>query len=157
MLSLQDIENINEENYIYTHTVRTTIIALIIGKYLKMPTYKLIELGVAALLHDIGMLSIPQELYLLSRQLTKNEKDIINNHPVYSYKILDEHDFSLSIKMAALEHHEREDGTGYPQKFDKYSISQYGKIIAVACSYEAISSKRAYKEAFDLHTGIIRM
>ena len=157
MLALQSAALVRENNYIYAHSVRTTIIAMIIGKYLKLPTHKLIELGVAALLHDIGMISIPEEIYLSSRTLTDEERKIIRNHPVYGYKILDTYNFSPAVKMAALEHHEREDGSGYPQKLPKEKISLYGRIIAVACSFEAISAKRIYKESVDPHSGIIKI
>ena len=155
MLALMDGKYPKNNNYIYYHTVRTTIIALIIGNQLKMPTHKLVELGVAALLHDIGMIMIPEQLYLRSGPLTKEEKQTIKNHPVYGYKLLEPYSLPPAIKLAVLEHHEREDGAGYPQKTAKKAISQYGKIVALACSYEASSSKRVYKESFDLHAGLI--
>ena len=157
LLDLHNTDHVMDKNYIYSHTMRTTIITIIIGKYLKIPTHKLIEMGAAALLHDIGMLSIPQELYLSSRPLTRSEKKIINMHTVYGYKLLDSYGFSKPIKLAVLEHHEREDGTGYPLKLKKEKISLYGKIIGLACSYEAISADRIYKESVDLHAGIIEI
>ena len=135
--------------------VRTSILSLIIGKYLKIPTHKLIDLGVAALLHDIGMLMVPEELYLRPGSLTEDEKIIIKNHPIYGYKLLDSYNFPPAIKRAVLEHHEREDGTGYPRNLSEENISQYGKIIALACSYEAISAKRVYKKSLDPHMGLI--
>ncbi|MCL2044151.1 MAG: HD-GYP domain-containing protein [Treponema sp.] len=155
LLALHESDNLGDANYLYAHTVRTTIIALIIGKYLKMPTHKLVELGISGLLHDIGMLSVPPELYLGSHPLSDDEKAIINHHPVYGYKILDTYNFPHAIKTAILQHHEREDGTGYPLKLDKTAISQCGKIIAVACSYEAITAQRNYRETGDLHEGIL--
>ena len=145
------------ENYVYSHAARTAIITLIIGKYLKIPVHKLIDLGVAALLHDIGMISVPQELYLSSRSLTKSEKTLLDKHPVYGYKLLDAHNYSPAVKLAVLEHHEREDGSGYPQKLTKEHISLYGRIIAVACSYEAISAKRIYRDSVDLHAGMVNI
>ena len=157
LLALQESELRKNENYLYSHTVRTSILALIIGKYLNIPTHKLIELGVAALLHDIGMLSVPEELYLQSLPLTKEEKTILDNHPKYGFKILTAHNYSSIITLAVLEHHEREDGTGYPRKLTRDNISLFGKIIAVACSYEAISARRKYKDSLDLHTGIVEM
>ena len=155
MLALQNAKDAKDKNYLCSHTVCTTIIALIIGKYMKMPTHKLVELGVAALLHDIGMLLVPQELYLRPDTLTENEKKTIKSHPVYGYKILDSKSFPPAVKQAALEHHEREDGSGYPRKLAKEDISLNGKIIALACSYEAISAKRIYKKSYDPHMGLI--
>ena len=157
MLALQESEQVLNENYVYSHAARTTILTLIIGKYLKIPIHKLIDLGVAALLHDIGMLSIPQDLYLSSRTLTKSEKALLHKHPVYGYQLLDANNYSPAVKLAVLEHHEREDGSGYPQKLSKEHISLYGRIIAVACSYEAISAKRKYRDSADLHAGMVNI
>ena len=157
LLALHESANLNDNNYLYAHTTRTTIIALIIGKYLKMSTHKLVELGVSALLHDIGMTLVPVELYLGYRTLSDDEKQIIQQHTVNGYKLLKRFNFSHAIKSAVLNHHEREDGSGYPLKIDKSSICQYGKIIAVACSFEAITSQRNYKDTGDLHEGIVEM
>jgi len=66
-------------------------------------------------------------------------------------------DFPLAICLAALEHHERENATGYPRRLTSDKISLYSKIIAVACSYEALSSKRPHKEAKDGYTGMLEL
>jgi HD-GYP domain-containing protein (c-di-GMP phosphodiesterase class II) len=74
-----------------------------------------------------------------------------------SFNLLKSFDFPLVISLAALEHHERENGSGYPQKLTSEKISFYAKIIAVACSYEALSSQRPHKEAKDGHTGMLEL
>jgi HD-GYP domain-containing protein (c-di-GMP phosphodiesterase class II) len=66
-------------------------------------------------------------------------------------------DFPLSVCLAALEHHERENATGYPRHLTSEKIGLYSKIIAVACSYEALSSKRPHKEAKDGYTGMLEL
>jgi HD-GYP domain-containing protein (c-di-GMP phosphodiesterase class II) len=76
---------------------------------------------------------------------------------VLSFNLLKSFDFPLVISLAALEHHERENGTGYPQKLTGDKISLYAKIIAVACSYEALSTKRPHKEAKDGYTGMLEL
>ena len=145
------------ENYLISHTVRTTIIALIIGINMKLPVHRLLELGVSALLHDIGMFSLPQNLYLDSRIFTDQEKKLLRTHPVQGYKCLTQNNFPLSVKEGVIEHHERENGSGYPRNLKGVNISLYGKIITVACSYEAISAKRLHKESKDYHTGIMEL
>jgi HD-GYP domain-containing protein (c-di-GMP phosphodiesterase class II) len=145
------------ENYLVSHSVRSTIIAIIIGTYLKLPAHRLIELGVAALLHEIGMLKLPSQVYLNNRPLTPQEQKAILTHPVLSYNMLKSFDFPLVISLAALEHHERENGSGYPQKLTSEKISLYAKIIAVACSYEALSSRRPHKAAKDGYTGMLEL
>ncbi|MDR0623329.1 MAG: HD-GYP domain-containing protein [Treponema sp.] len=157
MRAQKNIDPPAEQNYLATHAVRSTIIAIIIGSYLKLPNHRLIELGVAALLHEIGMIKLPPQMYLNKRELSPQERKAILSHPVLSFNMLKSFDFPLVVSLAALEHHERENGTGYPQKLTGEKISLYAKIIAVACSYEALSSNRPHKEAKDGHTGMVEL
>jgi len=157
MRVIKNIEPAEGKNYLATHSVRSTIIAIIIGTYLKLPGYRLIELGVAALMHEAGMLKLPSNIYLSQRALNPQEQKAILTHPILGYSMLKSLDFSLPICLSALEHHERENGTGYPRKLLSDKISLYSKIIAVACSYEALSSKRPHKEAKDGYTGMLEL
>jgi HD-GYP domain-containing protein (c-di-GMP phosphodiesterase class II) len=145
------------DNYLASHAVKTTIMSIIIGSYLKLPNHKLIELGVAALLHEIGMIKLPPQIYLSKRALQPQERKAILTHPVLGFNLLKSFDFPLAINLAALEHHERENGSGYPQKLTSEKISLYAKIIAVACSYEALSSQRPHKEAKDGYIGMLEL
>ena len=157
MRVLKNIEPAPDKNYLATHSVRSTIIAIIIGTYLKLPTYRLIELGVAALVHEAGMLKLPSNIYLNQRALNPQEQKAILTHPILGYSMLKSLDFPLAICLAALEHHERENGSGYPRRLAGEKISLYSKIIAVACSYEALNSKRPHKEAKDGYTGMLEL
>ena len=151
------IDPAKNEEYLVSHTVYSTVIAIIIGINLKLPEYRLIELGIAALIHEIGMLKLPSQVYQSDKILSNEEKKHIYAHPVLGYKILKRSGFPLPISVAVLEHHERENGTGYPQQLTGDKISLYAKIISVACSYEAISSKRPHREAKDGYTGILEL
>ena len=150
------IENPNN-NYLASHAVKSTIIAIIIGSYLKLPNHRLIELGISALLHEIGMIKLPPQIYLSKRALSPQERKAILTHPLLGFNLLKNFDFPLNITLGALEHHERENGSGYPQKLTGDKISLYAKIIAVACSYEALSSQRPHKEAKDGYTGMLEL
>ena len=145
------------DNYLASHAVKSTIISIIIGFYLKLPNHRLIELGVAALLHEVGMIKLPPQIYLSNRPLHPQEKKAIFSHPVLSYNLLKSYDFPLTVTLATLEHHERENGSGYPRKLTGDKISLYAKIIAVACSYEALSAQRPHKEAKDGYTGMLEL
>ena len=145
------------DNYLASHSLKSTIVSIIIGNYLKLPSHRLIELGVAALLHEIGMLKLPPQVYLSKRPLQPQERKEILTHPLHGYNMLKSFDFPLSVTLAALEHHERENGSGYPQKLSGDRISLYSKIIAVACSYEALSAQRPHKEAKDGYTGMLEL
>ncbi|MDR0496350.1 MAG: HD-GYP domain-containing protein [Treponema sp.] len=146
-----------DDNYLVSHSVNSTIISIIIGSFLKLPNHRLIELGVAALLHEIGMIKLPSQVYLSKRPLQPHEQKAILSHPVLSFNLLKSFDFPLTVTLAALEHHERENGSGYPRQLTGERISLYAKIISVACSYDALSAQRPHKEAKDGHLGMLEL
>jgi HD-GYP domain-containing protein (c-di-GMP phosphodiesterase class II) len=156
VLRIQD-SGASNRNYLVSHAVKTTILSIVLGSYLKLQPHKLIELGVAALLHEIGMVRLPPQLYMTDKPLSPQEKKNIFSHPVFGYNILREFSFPLSICLASLEHHERNNGHGYPRNLSGDKISPYAKIIAVACSYDAVTSSRPYKQAKDGYSGMVDM
>ncbi|MDR0374495.1 MAG: HD-GYP domain-containing protein [Treponema sp.] len=145
-----------ESGYYASHAVRCLIISVIIGNYLKFSDTRLTELGIAALLHEIGMTKIPpiSKGYYNKRPLTQDEKKAIFSHPVFGYTVLKSFNAPLTVCLAGLEHHERENGSGYPQKLTGDKISLYAKIVAVACSYEALTANRPYRDAKDAYSGM---
>jgi HD-GYP domain-containing protein (c-di-GMP phosphodiesterase class II) len=155
LLRVMKNDLIDGQSYNASHATKSAIIAIIIGFYIKLPPHRLIELGVAALLHEIGMVKLPPQTYMTNRTLSPQEKKLIMGHPILSYNILKSLDFPLVVSIATLEHHERENGNGYPQKLTGDKISLYAKIIGVACSYEALTSSRPYKDAKDGYTGML--
>ncbi|MDX9899114.1 MAG: HD-GYP domain-containing protein [Spirochaetia bacterium] len=142
-------------NYLVNHSARSTVLAIVLGGHLKLPPHRLIELGVAAVLHEIGMVRLPPQLYMADRRLSDNERKSITAHPILGYNILKEKQFPLSICLAALEHHERMNGSGYPRGLSGDKISLYARIIAVACSYDAVTASRPYKEAREGYAGMV--
>jgi putative nucleotidyltransferase with HDIG domain len=143
------------DNYLYNHSVNTALLSLAIGNILKLPPHKLIELGIAALLHDIGMIKLPQTLYSNNNPLSPQEKKAIMAHTVLGYKILKNLSVTENIALGAFEHHERLDGSGYPRALKNEHISMYAKIIGVACSFDGSTSERPFKESLDGHRGIV--
>ncbi|PKL08514.1 MAG: HD-GYP domain-containing protein [Spirochaetae bacterium HGW-Spirochaetae-7] len=142
-------------NYLVNHSVRSTVLAIVLGGHLKLPPHRLIELGVASVLHEIGMVRLPPQLYMADRKLSDQERKSITAHPILGYNILKEKQFPLSICLAALEHHERMSGTGYPRSLTGDKISLYARIIAVSCSYDAVTASRPYKEAREGYAGMV--
>ena len=143
------------QNYLASHSVKSTAIAVIIGTYIKLPPHRLLELGVAALLHEAGMIQFPPQIFLSNQPLNNEDRKLILSHPIIGYNMLKNLHFPLVVNLAALEHHERENGTGYPQKLTGEKISLYAKIIAVACSYEALTNERPHKDAKDGYSGML--
>lgn len=142
-------------NYLVNHSARSTILAIILGGHLKLPQHRLIELGVASVLHEIGMVRLPSQLYMAGRTLSDQERKSITAHPILGYNILKEKQFPLSICLAALEHHERMNGSGYPRSLTGDKISLYARIIAVACSYDAVTASRPFREAREGYAGMV--
>ena len=105
----------------------------------------------ASMMHDIGKLLIPSEILEKPGKLTDEEYIEIKNHTVYGDKLLKdvEGDVLVCARKIAYEHHERPDGKGYPRGLKSRSISIEGKIVAVADVYDALTSKRTYKDAWD--------
>jgi len=157
ILQVQPQNATKDEDYLVYHTMSTAIIAVVIGDAMKFSDQWLMELGIAALLHEIGMLRLPPESYLGKRELTPEEKKLIYIHPIIGYNFLKSFDFPPAVSRAVLEHHERENGTGYPKQKTAENIHLYSKIIAVACSYAAISATRPHREAVDSHTGMMEL
>ncbi|MDR2740184.1 MAG: HD-GYP domain-containing protein [Treponema sp.] len=152
---LRNAEPKTEQNYLTSHTVKSTILAIIIGSYLKLTSRRLIELGVAAVLHEAGMLRLQPKVYMNKGALSREEQKAILSHPILGFNVLKSFNLPLSVTIAALEHHERENGEGYPRRLTGDRISFYAKIIAVACSYEALTNDRPYKEAKDGFAGML--
>jgi HD-GYP domain-containing protein (c-di-GMP phosphodiesterase class II) len=143
------------DNYLYNHSVNSAILSLAIGNILKFPTHRLIELGVAALLHDIGMLRLPPNLYMSDKPLDPVEKKNILAHTIAGYKNLKALSVPENIALVALEHHERLDGSGYPRALRAEQLAAYTRIVAVACSFDGITAERPFKDSLDGHHGII--
>lgn len=145
----------DEKNYLVCHTVKSTIIAIVIGLYLKIPTHQLIELGTASIVHEIGMLKIPPQIYLTKHTLTSKEKKAILTHPILGGEFLKSSGFSVRVCTAVLEHHERENGSGYPQRKSGDRIGMFAKILAIACSYDALTADRPHKDFKDGFMGML--
>ena len=145
------------KNFLVIHSMRSTVLAITLGLELHIPISKLIELGITSILHEIGMLRLPPQLYMSNRKLTNSERAQISTHPLLGCAILKDLNFPLSIQLGVLEHHEKENGKGYPQHLTSEKISNYAKIIAVACSFEAITAPRLYKTARTTFDAMIEM
>lgn len=145
------------KNFLVAHSMRTTVLALTIGLQEHLTLSKLIELGVACILHEIGMVRLPPQLYMTDKKFTPGEKAQVMTHPILGYNILKDLEFPMSIQLGVLEHHEKENGTGYPRQLTGDKIISYAKIIAVACTFEAITAPRSYKDERSTFDAMVEM
>lgn len=145
------------KNYLISHSMRSTVIAIVIGLQLSMPLSKLVDLGITCILHEIGQIRLPPQLYMTDRILSPAEKAKLATHAVLGFNIAKENNFPGQIQMGILEHHERENGTGYPRKLSGNQIDIFAKIIGVACSFEAITAPRHFKQARSSYDAMIEI
>lgn len=137
----------NKDEYSFRHSVNVSILAMLMGKWLKYEKENIKLLGVAAILHDIGKILIPDEILNKPGKLTNTEYDIIKNHTKLGFQILkNSGTMDDSIKNVVLSHHERMDGSGYPFNLHDGQISEKSRIVAICDVYDAVTSKRVYKE-----------
>jgi HD-GYP domain-containing protein (c-di-GMP phosphodiesterase class II) len=108
--------------------------------------YKDLKLfGLMGLLHDVGKVRLPSDILTAPRKLTEQEYEEIKKHPLHGWQILRQSKLNSKIRVAALEHHERPDGSGYPNHLTSKRISPASKALAMADVYEALTNWRPYK------------
>lgn len=140
------------DNYTYAHSVNVCTLALIIGAAMGMSRSDLEYLGIGALLHDIGKIFIDSEILNKPGSLKPEEYDQIKNHTWDGYELLKEKvGISFISSHVAFQHHEWEDGSGYPRGITGDQIHRFAKIVAVADVYDAMTSFRVYKKAMPSH------
>jgi len=133
------------DDYIYAHSLNSAILATNIGLGLGLARAEQIDLFASSLLHDIGILRVPQDLLSKPAKLTKEEYDLIKKHPQFGLELLKFiKDPPKSAAEVIYEHHERIDGTGYPEGKKGNRISMFAKIVAMVEVYEAITHPRPY-------------
>lgn len=136
-----------KDEYTYTHSINVAIYVTMIGKALKMSESDLLDLSTAGLLHDLGKATIDLDILNKPGKLTDAEFKIMKKHPQAGYELLKSTpDISENVALSALAHHEKMDGSGYPMKLLGEKIPLYARMIAVADIYDAMTSKRVYKE-----------
>lgn len=139
LLSLVDIRSM--DNYLYSHSVNVAVTSLILGIALKLPKRQLQYLCTGALLHDVGKVFVPKEILMKTDAFTPEELLMLEKHPTLGYKYLsDTYNLSAHTKILVLQHHERPDGLGYPNKLANEEISTLSKIVSIADAYDSLSA-----------------
>jgi len=148
LFGLTNIKNFDE--YTLNHSVNVCILALSLGKKLGLDRNELVDLGLSSFFHDFGKLEIPKEILLKPGKLDADERQIIEKHPYYGAEMLIQmKEFSflpLRALNVAMEHHSREDDTGYPRYTKKKNIDFYSKIVKIVDVFDAITTKRPYRK-----------
>ncbi len=133
------------DNNTYIHCMNVGLMCNILARWMKMSEDDIKTATVCGLLHDIGKLKIPEKILKKPGRLTDWELSVVRTHPREGYNILMSAPVNDHIKNAALMHHERCDGSGYPLKLTSAQIDPFAKIVAIADVYDAMTSSRVYR------------
>ncbi len=131
----------------YIHSLNVAILCHEFANWMHMPEEEQDILTLAGLLHDVGKMGIPGKIIKKAGLLTDEEYELIKQHPQKGYDFLKKHPMDERIMNAALMHHERCDGSGYPQGLKADEIDDFAKIVAIADYYDALTSARVYRES----------
>ena len=148
-----DMTDLREtDDYTYAHSVNVALYCSIIGLSMGLDEKALEELALAGLLHDLGKMSIPDEILNKKGRLTQEEYQIMKSHAKISYDTIKERwDIAPNVKVAVLFHHENVDGSGYPNGITYDEMTLYTRIIHVADVFDALLSKRPYKQPYSAY------
>ena len=145
----------HEEDYAVSRSINTLVYALKIGQRMEYSKTQLLELGLAALLYDVGMFKIPESIIKKKGKLTGSEVALIRKHPEIGRDILSPfkkgHPY---LSRVAYEHHERENGHGYPRGLKGDEICEYAKITGIVDTYEAMIHNRPHRKAITQHVSV---
>ncbi len=145
----------SRDEYTSFHSINVCIISLVFARHMGIDPAELHELGLGALLHDIGKMQIPLEILNKPGQLSPEEMEIMKQHPTYGYDSLRA---KSSVSARALDivysHHERFNGQGYPRGLKGTSISRDATIVAIADVYDAVTTDRVYHPSISPHEAL---
>ena len=130
---------------VYAHCINVALIARMIGRWLHLEQHDLDTLTCCGLLHDLGKIKIPEDILNKPGKLTNDEFAIVKAHPKFGYELLRNQNIDSRIKQSVLMHHERCDGSGYPNGLEEDLLSDFAMIIAIADVYDAMTAARAYR------------
>lgn len=138
---------VEPEEYIYHHAVSVSLVSTFIAKELGFSKGEALQVGLAGILCDAGMTRVDKDILTKVGPLTEKQQQDIHNHPIYSSRMVENlPTISRSVKLAILQHHERMNGTGYPEGKSGDDIHLFARILAVSDTYDAMASERFYKK-----------
>ncbi len=158
---LSNLAEVLKADYsIYTHSVNVCMLAMAFGRYLGLKDDVVRALGMAGLLHDLGMAKMPPAVLEKPGPLTEEERAIVQKHPALGYKLLTPISaVPYEVLMAVMHHHENADGSGYPEGLNARRTPYLARLIKICDAYDAMTSERPYQDArpaFDAASTLIK-
>lgn len=153
LISMQDIKNATDYNY--QHSVNIAVLSLIIGTELGLTLQELEDLAFGSLLLNIGFNWVDHRVLLKEKTLTDSELASVRSHVKVGYEYINSNTtFNAHVKSIIMHHHERMDGSGYPKGLKASDIHPLAKIVMVADVYDALTSDRPHRQAYNPHEAI---
>ncbi len=147
-----------QEHNLPNHFLHVAIYAMSLGNSLKLNSKELLQLGNAALLHDVGLKRIDDSLIHKSNLLDNMELKEVHKHSQYSVEIIKHNDIhDPYILDAVMHHHEQYDGNGYPEQLEEEDISTFASILAISDVFDALTTNRSYREQYSSFDAIKMM
>lgn len=141
-------KSMNKQDYWYHNAVLTGLTSYKIAKWLGLPANEGMQVAFAGLFHDIGNAKIDPDLLQKPSKLTSTELEEIRRHTMYGYELLKHvKGINEGVRLAALQHHEKVDGSGYPLRLQAHQIHNYAKIVGVADIFHAMTLSKTYSQA----------
>lgn len=147
----------SRDEYTSSHSHRVRDLAVAIGKQLALAVDVIEEISIAAILHDIGKIGIPEYILNKPDKLSEEEYEIIKRHPTIGYNAIKNIEQLQPVAEAILYHHEMYNGGGYPANKKGAQIPLVARILSIADVYEALTSDRVYREKMNLEQALIIM
>ena len=145
--NLIDMRLMND--YLFSHSVNVCVLSVMTGITLGYDSSDLELLGIGALLHDLGMVKLPDSILNKSAPLDDDEWEAVKMHTVFGYDIITEAGtMDEAVATIALQHHEHFDGSGYPLGIPDEQIAEFSQIVAIADKFDAVTSDRNYRKAY---------
>ena len=145
------------DKYLLTHSLNTAILSALLGRYMGLSREMVEDLSIAAMLMNVGQIWMPSNLLQKKGKLSKDEFQLIKQHTLKGSKYLINQKTPESIFKSVKYHHEKYDGTGYPEGLSGNEIPQFARIISICDSYDAMTSDRPYREALTPNSAIKRL
>ncbi|MEF3303522.1 HD-GYP domain-containing protein [Paenibacillus sp. GYB003] len=148
----------SKQDYLHRHSFAVGALSMLIGKWLRMPEQELLQLTTAALLHNVGKTQIPAELLGKPDKLTEDEYETVKRHTVLGFELI-RRTVGATHRQAivALQHHERNDGSGYPFGLKGDRLDPFSRIVAAADVFHAMLSDKAYRSPSPLYEVLRQM
>jgi len=153
LIQLVDIRT--KDDYLFAHSVNCAVLATIVAAKMNYDYKQLKLLALGTLMHDIGMVTVPELVLKKPGDLTEEEFETVKKHPEYGYEIFKKTNlFDARAGAVILQHHERHHGQGYPRGLSGDKINHFAKIVSVVDVYDALTSEKFHREAYYPHQAV---